>query len=51
MHVDMVFAHHAFEDLDIFGITDLNQQVTTANLNVICQHMIAVLGGPNQMDG
>ncbi len=46
MHVHMIFAHYAFEYPDIFGITDLHEQVTTSNLDVTRQHMIAVLGRP-----
>ena len=47
VHVDMIFAHHSFEYPDIFGITDLNQQVSTSDFDVACQHMVAILGRPD----
>jgi len=51
VHVDMVFAHHAFEYLHVLGVTDLNEQVTTPDFDVARQHVIAILGHPDQMCG
>ena len=51
MHVDMILADHAFEDADIFGVADLNQQVTASHLDVTGQHVIAVFRRPDQVRG
>jgi hypothetical protein len=45
----MVFAHYSFEYPDIFRIADLDEQLLTPELHVSFEHMIAILGRPNQM--
>jgi hypothetical protein len=32
--MDMVFAHHAFEDAHILGVADLHEQVAASRLDV-----------------
>lgn len=49
MHVNMVFAHYSFQNLDILTVTDLDQQVTATTLNVACQYRVTVLRCPDQM--
>ena len=49
VHVDMILAHHALEDADIFSITNLYQQISTANLEVALQDVVAVLRTPYDM--
>jgi len=49
MHMNMVFAHYSFEYLHILGITDLNQKVSASDFDVTCQHMVTILGRPDQM--
>ena len=49
MPVDMVFAHHAFEDPDILGITDLDDEFPTPLLEVAVEHVVAVLRDPHDV--
>ena len=49
MHMDMVFAHHSFENPHVFGVADLHEQVSTPDFDVACQHMIAVLRDPDDV--
>ena len=49
VHVHMIFAHDTCQYLDIFGIADLNQEVTTPHFDVTRQDMVAILRGPDQM--
>lgn len=47
----MVFADDAREHADVFGVTDVDQQRSTALLNVALQHVIALFGDPDHMHG
>ena len=46
VHVDVVFAHHAFEDAHVLGVADLHEQVAAAHLDVAHKHVVAVLRDP-----
>ena len=41
--MDVIFADHAFEYLDIFGVTDLDDQFTTSGLYVTFEYVIRYL--------
>jgi hypothetical protein len=45
----MVFAHHSFEYPYIFGIADLNEQVSTPHFDVTLKHVVAILSRPYQV--
>lgn len=49
VHVYMVFTDHALENPHILGGADLHEQVTAANLDVSCEHVIALLRAPHEM--
>ena len=49
VHMDVIFTHHAFEDPHVFGVTDLHEQVATAQFNVTFKDVVAVLGHPHDM--
>jgi hypothetical protein len=49
MHVDMVFAHNAFENPHIFGVTDLQKQVSTPYFDVAYKHRVSVLRNPHDV--
>ncbi len=44
--MDVITAHDSFEDADIFGVTDLHEQISTPNFEVALQNMIAILRTP-----
>ncbi len=46
VHVNMIFADHAFQDADIFAVADLHQQLSTSNFEVALQNVVAILGTP-----
>jgi hypothetical protein len=46
--MDVIFAHHAFENLDIFRITDLDDEFSAAHFDIALQHAVMVLGDPDQ---
>ena len=45
MHV--VFTDHTSEDAHVLGVADLHEQVTAANRDVACEHVIAILRAPH----
>lgn len=47
MHVDMIFAHNAFENPHIFGVADLQKQVSTPHFDVAYKHRVTVFRDPN----
>ncbi len=47
VHVDMIFADHAFEYPHILGIADLHQQIAAPHFDVAHEHMLAVLRHPH----
>jgi len=49
MHMDVVFAHHSFEDPHIFGVADLQKQVPAPHFDVAYKHGVAVLRYPHDM--
>ena len=49
VHVDMIFTDHSFEDADIFGVADLQEQIATSDLDVAFKHMITVLRDPDDV--
>ena len=49
VHVDMIFAHDSLENPHVFSITDLHEQVATANLEVTLQNVVTVLRAPDDM--
>ena len=46
----MVFAHSAFDDNNIEGITHLTNQVPGAESDLLCQNLVSIFGHPNEMD-
>jgi len=49
MHVDMIFTHHSLENPHIFGVTDLQKQVSTPNFDVAYEHRVTVLRNPHDV--
>ena len=49
MHMDVSFADHAFENLDIFRIADLDDEFSAAHFDIALQHVVTVLGDPDQV--
>ena len=49
VHVDVVFAHHALQNPHVLGVADLHEQVPAAHLDVAREHMVAVLGDPDDV--
>ena len=49
VHMDVVFAHHAFEDAHVLGVADLHEQVPASHLDVTCEHFVAVLRDPDDV--
>ena len=47
--MDVVFAHHSFEDAHLLGVADLDDQFSTPELNVSLKHVVAVLRDPDQV--
>jgi hypothetical protein len=46
MHMDMVFANDSLENSYIFGITDLQKQVSTPNFDIALKHRVTVFRHP-----
>ncbi len=46
----MVFAHNAFQNVDIFGIAYLNQKISTSLLYIAFQYVITVFCHPNKVN-
>lgn len=46
VHVDVVFAHHTFEDAHVLGVADLHEQVAAPHLDIADEHVVAVLHDP-----
>lgn len=51
VHMNMVFAHNAFENSDIFRIANLNQQVAASNFDVALQNVVTVLCDSHNIRG
>ena len=49
MQMDVIFADHSLQNLDIQGVAGLPQQVPTTELDIPYQHLIAVFGTPDQV--
>ena len=49
VHVDMIFTDHSFKYPHVFGVADLQEQVSTSELDVTFKHMITVLGDPDDV--
>ena len=49
VHVDMIFTDDPFEYPDIFGVADLQEQVSTSELDVTFKHVITVLRDPDDV--
>ena len=49
VHVDMILAHHSFQNMNILTVAYLNQLFTAAFLDITLQHFIAVLRRPHQV--
>ncbi len=49
VHVDVVFAHHSFENPHVLGVADLHQQIPAPHLDVTDKHLVAVLGDPHDV--
>ena len=49
VHVYVIFADYTFENLDVFGITDLDDQFTAAHFDVALQDVVTILGYPDQV--
>ena len=48
-HVNMVFTDYSFENLNVFRIANLHNQFPTSLLNVAFQHMVPLLGDPDNV--
>jgi hypothetical protein len=46
VHMDMIFAHHPFEDPHVFGIADLQEQVSTPHFDVAYKYRVTVFRDP-----
>ena len=51
VHMNMIFAHHARQNSDIFRVANLHEQVSTAHLYIAFQNVIAIFRTPNNMCG
>ena len=49
MHMDMIFADHSFEYLDIFCVTDLNDEFSASFLYITFEYLVSVLCDPYNM--
>ena len=49
MHMNVIFADHPLEDLDIFSITDLDEEVLASHFYVPFKHVVVILCDPDQM--
>jgi len=49
VHMDMVFADNTFENTDVFCITDLNDEFSASDLNIIFENSVSVFGNPYDM--
>ena len=49
MHVDMIFANDSLEYPHVFGVADLQEQVSAPKLDVAYEHRITVLGNPHDV--
>jgi hypothetical protein len=50
MHVNMVLAHDTAQYPNILCIADLDQQLSTALLDISRQHLISIFGHPNEVN-
>jgi hypothetical protein len=50
MEVDMIMSHSSFENLDIFSVTDLSDQVSTSFLNISCQNFVSIFSYKDNVD-
>jgi hypothetical protein len=51
VHVDMILADCSFEDGDVLGIADLNEEFSASILDISFENVVAILGHPDEMDG
>ena len=49
VHVDMIFADYSFKYPHIFGVADLQEQVSTSDFDVTFKHVITVLRHPDDV--
>ena len=49
MHMNMIFADHSFEYLDIFYVTDLNDEFSASFLYIAFEYFISILCDPYNM--
>ena len=49
VHMYMIFAHYAFENPHIFGVTYLDEQISTSNFDFAFKHMVAILRHPDDV--
>lgn len=49
VHVDMIFTDYSFKYPDIFSVADLQEQVSTSDLDVTFKHMITILRDPDDV--
>jgi hypothetical protein len=47
MHVDMIFAHHPFEYTHVFGVADLQKQVSASHFDVAYEHRVTIFRDPD----
>ena len=47
VHMDMIFAHHPFEYPHVFGIADLQKQVSTSHFDVAYKYRVTVFRDPD----
>ena len=48
--MDMSFAHGSFEDPDVFGITDLDNEFSASLLQLTFEDMVAILRNPDDIN-
>jgi hypothetical protein len=48
--MDMILTHRSFENLDVLGIANLDDQFSTPFLNLAFQHVVAVFSYPHDMN-
>ncbi len=50
MPMNMLFAHSSFENPDVFGITDLNNEFSASLLSLSFEDVVAILRHPDNMN-
>ena len=51
VHVNVIGAHCTLEYTDVFTVADLYEKLSATLLHVPCEHVVAVFGYPDDVDG